>query len=91
VLIEKLTGAGVPESVAGTLDGAKETVAQGVAPVVEGVSPQVQAAIVTGSHEAFMAGFQTSMVIGAVLAFLAAAGALFVQRGEKREGVVAVH
>jgi hypothetical protein len=91
VLVEKLTGAGVPESVAGTLNGAKETVAQGVAPVVEGVSPQVQAAIVTGSHEAFMAGFQTSMVIGAVLAFLAAAGALFVQRGEKREGVVAVH
>jgi EmrB/QacA subfamily drug resistance transporter len=91
VLVEKLTGAGVPESVADTLTGAKETVAQGVAPVVEGVSPQVQAAIVTGSHEAFMAGFQTSMVIGAILAFLAAAGALFVQRGEKREGVVPVH
>jgi MFS family permease len=91
VLVEKLTGAGVPESVAGTLTGAKETVAQGVAPVVEGVSPQVQAAIVTGSHEAFMAGFQTSMVIGAILAFAAAIGALFIQRGEKREGVVAVH
>jgi hypothetical protein len=41
------------------LTGAKEKVAQGVAPVVEGVSPPVRAAIVTGGHEAFMAGFHT--------------------------------
>jgi hypothetical protein len=31
------------------------------------------------------------MVIGAILAFVAAVGALFVQRGEKQEGVEAVH
>jgi hypothetical protein len=39
-------------------------------------------AITTGSHEAFMSGFGMSLTIGALVALVAAAGALIVRRGE---------
>jgi EmrB/QacA subfamily drug resistance transporter len=78
VLFEKLTGAGVPAEVARGLEGAKELVGQGAAPPVPGASAQLQAAVTAGSHEAFIAGFQTSMLIGAILTLAAAVAALFV-------------
>jgi EmrB/QacA subfamily drug resistance transporter len=79
VLYEKLTAAGVPSAVAKHLEGAKELVGQGQAPV-EGVPAKLQAAVTSGSHEAFLAGFHTSMLVGGILALLAAAAALCVQR-----------
>ncbi len=66
----------------------------GNAPVDDaGVASGLQStAIANGSHEAFMAGLHTSMLVGAVLAFGAAAVALFVQRGDGAAGgAVAVH
>jgi predicted MFS family arabinose efflux permease len=92
VLLEKLTGAGVPAAAAHQLRGAKELVGQGVAPTVGGASAHLQAAVVAGSHEAFMTGLHTSMTVGAVLALIAAVAALFVQRGESTAGgAIAVH
>jgi EmrB/QacA subfamily drug resistance transporter len=79
VLFEKLTAAGVPNAVARQLEGAKELVGQGQAPF-QGAPANLQAAIASGSHEAFLAGFHTSMLVGGILALGAAAAALFVQR-----------
>jgi EmrB/QacA subfamily drug resistance transporter len=81
VLFDKLTGAGVPAPVARQLEGAKELVGQGAAPV-QGVPAHLQSAVVTGSHEAFMTGLHTAMLVGGILALLAAAAALFVRRTE---------
>jgi EmrB/QacA subfamily drug resistance transporter len=81
VLIEKLTAAGVPTALAKQLEGAKELVGQGAAPV-QGVPAKLQGAVVSGSHEAFMAGLHTSMLVGGVLALAAAGAALFVRRTE---------
>jgi EmrB/QacA subfamily drug resistance transporter len=81
VLYEKLTDAGVPSNLAKQLEGAKELVGQGAAPT-QGVPANLQSAVVTGSHEAFMAGLHTSMLVGGILALAAAAAALFVQRTE---------
>ena len=81
VLFEKLTEAGVPAAVARQLEGAKELVGQGQAPV-QSIPANLRSAVVTGSHEAFMAGLHTSMLVGGILALAAAAAALFVQRTE---------
>lgn len=81
VLVEKLTGAGVPAALADQLQGAKELVGQGQAPL-QGVPANLQEAVTLGSHEAFLAGFHTSMLVGGILALLAAVAALFVQRTE---------
>jgi EmrB/QacA subfamily drug resistance transporter len=81
VLFEKLTAAGVPAPTAQQLEGAKELVGQGQAPL-EGVPANLHAAVTTGSHEAFLVGFHTSMLVGGILALLAAGAALFVQRTE---------
>jgi len=81
VLFEKLTGAGVPAPLAHQLEGAAELVGQGQAPV-QGVPADLQSAVVTGSHEAFMTGLHTSMLVGGILALAAAALALLVQRTE---------
>lgn len=86
VLFDSLTGAGVPAATARELQGAKELVGQGVAPRVGEAPAPLQAAVVTGSHDAFMTGLHTSMTVGAVLALIAALGALFVQRGENTAG-----
>ena len=81
-LVGKLTAAGTPLSVAEKLLPAKELVAKGMAPSVPGAPPQLNAMVATGSHEAFMAGLQTSMMVGAVAAAVGAVLALFVRRGE---------
>ena len=91
VLTHRLVGAGLPAPVAHGLTGAKSYVAQGVAPVPPGTPAPVARAITTGSHLAFMDGFQTSMAVAAVVALAAAAAALLVRRGEGAvEGTVAI-
>jgi EmrB/QacA subfamily drug resistance transporter len=86
VLFGKLTGAGVPASVAKALDGSKEYVAQGVAPVPHGASAPLAHAVTTGSHLAFLSGFTTSLVIASIVRLVAAIGALVVRRGENATG-----
>jgi EmrB/QacA subfamily drug resistance transporter len=91
VLVDKLTGAGLPSAQAHQLTSAKDYIAQGVAPVPKGASGQVAHAITTGSHQAFMSGFQTAMVVASAVALVAAFAALLVRRGENAtEGAVAV-
>lgn len=89
VLFSKLTGAGLPASVAKQLDSAKEYVSQGVAPVPKGAPAGVAQAITTGSHLAFMSGFTTSLVIGSIVSVVAAFGALLVRKGETETAGVA--
>jgi EmrB/QacA subfamily drug resistance transporter len=86
VLFAKLTGAGLPAGIARGLDGAKEYVAQGVAPVPPGTPAPVADAITTGSHLAFLSGFQTSLVIAGIVSVVAAFGALLVRRGANGGG-----
>lgn len=86
VLFGKLTGAGLPAAIAGKLDGTKEYVAQGVAPVPPGTPAPIAHAITTGSHLAFMSGFSTSLVIASIVTVIAAVGALWVRRGENATG-----
>jgi MFS family permease len=91
VLVDRLTGAGLPEPVAQKLSGTGEYVAQGVAPVPPHADPATAKAITTGSHLAFMDGFHTALLVGAVVALVAAAGALVVRRGGQQpvDGAVA--
>jgi EmrB/QacA subfamily drug resistance transporter len=81
-LFEKLTAAGTPDPIAEKLSPAKELVSKGMAPSIPGAPAQLSAAITGGSHEAFMAGLQTSMWVGAAAAAVGAVLALFVQRAE---------
>jgi hypothetical protein len=91
VLVDRLSGAGVPGPAAHGLAGAKSYVAQGVAPVPPGTPGPIANAITNGSHLAFMDGFQTSMSVAAVVALAAAVVAVFVRRGESSvEGSVAI-
>ena len=82
VLVDRLTGAGVPGPVAARLAGAEDLVAQGVAPVPPGMPGPLTAAIADGSHSAFMAGLHTSMVVAASAAAVGAVLALFVRPAE---------
>ncbi|MBI3216340.1 MAG: MFS transporter [Mycobacterium sp.] len=79
VLTGELTGAGVPAPAAAQLGAAKELVAQGVTPPVPGVPPALSEAIATGSHQAFMAGLHTSVIVAAGAAAIGAVLALFVR------------
>ncbi|WP_227999586.1 MFS transporter [Mycolicibacterium sp. P1-5] len=81
-LVDKLTAAGTPAPIAEKLSPAKELVAKGMAPSIPGAPPQLTAVITGGSHEAFMAGLQVSMWVGAAAATVGAVLALFVRRGE---------
>ncbi|CAN5526264.1 MFS transporter [soil metagenome] len=82
VLTGELTGAGVPAPIATQLSAAKELVAQGAAPPVPGAPAALTQAIVTGSHDAFMAGLHTSVIVAAGAAAVGAVLALFVRSGD---------
>jgi EmrB/QacA subfamily drug resistance transporter len=82
-LIDQLTGAGTPAPVAVKLSGAKELVAQGVAPTIPGMPAPLAHAVAHGSHGAFMVGLHTSMVVAAIAAAVGATLALFVRRGDR--------
>lgn len=80
-LTASLTGSGVPLPVAEKLGPAAELVSKGLVPVVPGAPSQLTAAITAGSHEAFLAGLQLALTVGAGAAAAGAALALFVRRG----------
>jgi EmrB/QacA subfamily drug resistance transporter len=91
VLTDRLTSAGVPAGAAHQLQGATQYVAQGVSPVPPGAPGPLAHSITTGSHLAFMDGFQSSMVVASAVALAAVFIALLVRRGESPvEGGIAV-
>lgn len=89
VLVGKLTGAGLPPAAAHKLSGATDYVAQGVAPVPRGADGATARAITTGSHLAFMSGFQTALVVASAVAVVATVIALLVKRGTSPAAAVA--
>lgn len=91
VLVGRLTGAGVPGPAAEQLSGQGGIVSQGVAPVPPGTPVPAADAITTGSHLAFMDGFQTSLTVAGAVAVVAILAALLVRRGTTPvEGAAAV-
>lgn len=66
-LVGDLTSAGVPEPMATGLAGAKDAVAMGVAPVAEGMTDQVRAAVAEGAATAFLGGVHTAALVAGVL------------------------
>ncbi|SFO63874.1 MULTISPECIES: MFS transporter [Actinomadura] len=81
VLFGRLTDAGLPGAAARQLEGQGGLVSQGVAPVPPGTPPEAADAITTGSHLAFMDGFQTSLTVAGAVALAAILAALLVRRG----------
>lgn len=87
-----LTDAGVPGELAAELGRGEGPVAQGVAPVVEGVPGAVQAAIEQGAADAFMSGAHTAAAVTAVLCLVGAAlSATLVRRGTTAVELPAAH
>ncbi|MFM9555172.1 MFS transporter [Streptomyces caniscabiei] len=82
-LTGSLTDAGVPHSAAARLDEAKDAVAMGVAPVSDAMPAQLRAAVVEGSHTAFMNGVHTAVLVTGILALVGAALAAFGLRSRK--------
>lgn len=58
----RLAAAGVDGSVADDVIADAESVAQGTVPALPGAAPDVVERVVRGAHEAFLGGFQTSMI-----------------------------
>ncbi|MFI0411429.1 MFS transporter [Actinomadura sp. 3N508] len=81
VLFGRLTAAGVPGPAAEQLAGQGGIVSQGVAPVPPGTSGPAAEAITTGSHLAFMDGFQNALTVAGAVAVAAVLAALLVRRG----------
>ncbi|WP_395106703.1 MFS transporter [Actinomadura sp. SCN-SB] len=91
VLYGRLTDAGVPGPAAERLRSAEGLISQGVAPVPPGTPAPAAEAITTGSHLAFMDGFQSSLMVAGVVAVVAILAALLVRRGSSPvEGTAAI-
>ncbi|MFC4116152.1 MFS transporter [Nonomuraea zeae] len=91
-LFGALTGAGTPAATARELEGAVSAVAQGVAPVTAAMPQALKAAVIEGSHQAFVAGFHTALTVTGVLCVAGAvAAALTVRRGQAPADVPAAH
>ncbi|WP_455712183.1 MFS transporter [Streptomyces canus] len=82
-LTDSLTDAGVPHSAAARFEEAKDAVALGVAPVSDAMPAQLRAAVVEGSHTAFMNGVHTAVLVTGVLALVGAALAALGLRGRE--------
>ncbi|MFB7850264.1 MFS transporter [Streptomyces sp. NPDC056053] len=81
-LTGELTSAGVPPAVAEGLSGAEDAVSMGVAPVPGRTPEGLGAAIVEGSHHAFMNGVHTAALVSGSLAVIGAlVAAVCVRRG----------
>jgi len=80
-LTDELTSAGVPAGAASGLAEAKDAVAMGAAPVSAEMPTQLKSAVVEGSHQAFMNGVHTSVLVAGVLCVL---GALMAVTGVRR-------
>ncbi|MFJ8659766.1 DHA2 family efflux MFS transporter permease subunit [Streptomyces sp. NPDC093795] len=77
----ELTSAGVPAPVATGLYEAKDAVAMGVAPVTADMPVGLREAVAEGSHQAFMNGVHTSVLVAGTLCVL---GALLAVVGVRR-------
>ncbi|WP_086558428.1 MFS transporter [Streptomyces africanus] len=84
-LAGSLTDAGVPHSAAARFEEAKDAVAMGVAPVSDAMPAQLRAAVVEGSHSAFMNGVHTAVLVTGFLALVGAVLAAFGLRGREEE------
>ncbi|MFM9443862.1 MULTISPECIES: MFS transporter [Streptomyces] len=82
-LTDSLTDAGVPRSAAARFEEAKDAVAMGVAPVSDAMPAQLRAAVVEGSHTAFMNGVHTAVLVTGILALVGAALAALGLRGRE--------
>lgn len=80
-LTDELTSAGVPAGAANGLAEAKDAVAMGAAPVSAEMPTQLKSAVVEGSHQAFMNGVHTSVLVAGALCVL---GALMAAMGVRR-------
>ncbi|MFK0115316.1 MFS transporter [Streptomyces sp. NPDC090994] len=80
-LTGELTSAGVPATAAAGLAEAKDAVAMGVAPVSDGMPARLRDAVVEGSHQAFMNGVHTAVLVAGVLCVI---GALVAAVGVRR-------
>src|SRR4051812_200394 len=91
-LHDKLLAAGVPSDLADSLGVSEGAVAQGIAPIVEGVPASVQAAIQQGAAEAFASGAHVAALVTAGMCLV---GALLswtvVRRGANAAGMPAMH
>lgn len=91
VLAGNLADAGVTGAAASAVEGQKELISQGLAPVTPEMPASLANAITQASFESFMSGLHTAMYVSAVLALLSAGIALFVGRGHGAGDGVAVH
>ncbi|MFE9818447.1 MFS transporter [Streptomyces sp. NBC_00236] len=80
-LTGELTAAGVPADAAARLNEAKDAVAMGVAPVSGEMPDRLRSAVVEGSHQAFMNGVHTSVLVAGSLCVV---GALVALAGVRR-------
>ncbi|GAA4811867.1 MFS transporter [Streptomyces ziwulingensis] len=80
-LTGELTAAGVPAAAAAGLNEARDAVAMGVAPVSDDMPAQLRSAVVEGSHQAFMNGVHTSVLVAGALCVI---GALVAVIGVRR-------
>ncbi|MGW2485775.1 MFS transporter [Streptomyces sp. NPDC001606] len=87
-LAGELVSAGVPAGAAQRLTGARDAVAMGVAPVSGELPDRLGAAVAEGSHQAFMNGVHTSVLVAGVLCV---AGALLAVTGVRRAPEPAGH
>jgi EmrB/QacA subfamily drug resistance transporter len=86
----QFTANGLPRPDGAQVAAMKELVAAGIAPVREGMSPQVVAAVTRASHLAFLDGMHLAFAVSAVVTVFAAGLGLLVRAGRKTEGA-AVH
>ncbi|HEY9329280.1 MAG TPA: MFS transporter [Streptomyces sp.] len=87
-LTGELTSSGVPADAAHGLREAKDAVAMGVAPVSDGMPAQLRSAVVEGSHQAFMNGVHTAVLVSGLLCLL---GALLAVVGVRRSSDATGH
>ncbi|MEU4657964.1 MFS transporter [Streptomyces sp. NPDC023723] len=84
-LTGELTSAGVPAATAAGLEEAKDAVAMGVAPVSDGMPARLRDAVAEGSHQAFMNGVHTAVLVAGVLCVI---GAVVAAVGVRRTATV---
>ncbi|CAM2965474.1 MFS transporter [Streptomyces albus] len=77
----ELVSSGVPAPAADGVSEAKDAVAMGVAPVSDDMPASLKTAVVEGSHQAFMNGVHSAVLVSGVLCVL---GALLAVAGVRR-------
>ncbi|GHH05711.1 MFS transporter [Streptomyces rubradiris] len=84
----ELVSSGVPAGAAGELSEASDAVAMGVAPVSGDMPASFKSAVVEGSHQAFMNGVHSAVLVSGVLCVV---GALLAVVGVRRSPETARH